>query len=285
MNKPTDNFLLKSRKNKRWKCVKCDRENSLKRYVCSKCGTSQLAKFISIPAGILRDFLYAIGGSAGYSAYREITEKEFSFDIIIFSVVISVVSILIATWIGGGFMKYGIINNEAALPMPTKANTIKTSEETKKSNIYQFLLSSFEAWGNGIFDGISDNFKKSAIKESPEVSTAEMLNESSIKIFLEQCFKVREPDTDEFLFGIVPNNFMITNKCLYINTNTKQGQLHITPLCEIVYYASEGFWKFWEGTLRLKNGKEIQFELKTVPDEGKLRQLQELLNCEQLIDG
>jgi hypothetical protein len=114
-NEPIDDATWSpSRKNKRWKCVKCERENSLKRVVCAKCGTSQQAKYIGI-SGIVRDFLYAAGGSAGYMAFNEITAKEVSVELIIVALVISVISILIATRIGGGFLKYGIVNNDAAI--------------------------------------------------------------------------------------------------------------------------------------------------------------------------
>ncbi len=173
--------------------------------------------------------------------------------------------------------------NEAALSLHTETSTQNISEETKKGSIYQFLLRSYERWKSGMFDGLSDYYKKTATKDSPEVLTGAMLNESSFHMFLERCFKVREPETDESLFTISPNNFMITNKCLYLSTSSKQGEIHIAPLCKIKSYSNKGLW-MKSGILKLKNGKEIQFKLEAVPDEKRLRQLQELLNCEQLID-
>lgn len=173
--------------------------------------------------------------------------------------------------------------NEVALSGQTKSDAVNISEEAKKSNTYQFLLGSYERWRDGIFDGLSDYYKKTATKDSPEVLTAVMLKETSFNTFLERCFKVREPETGEILYTISPDNFMITSKCLYLNTRIKQGQLHIAPLCDIASYNNKGVW-MKSGTLRLKSGKEIQFKLDAVPDEGKLRQLQELLNCKELID-
>ncbi len=173
--------------------------------------------------------------------------------------------------------------NEAVFPAPPKRSPPEISEELKEGDIYQYLLNSYSSWKAGVFDAISDYYKKTATKDSPEALTATMLNEAPFVTFLEQCFKVRQPDTSEYMFIISPNNFMLTNKCLYINTKLKEGTLHTIPLCDIVAYSSKGLW-MKTGVLALKNGDAISVKLDAVPDEGMLKQLQEQLNCDQSIE-
>jgi len=113
--------------------------------------------------------------------------------------------------------------------------------------------------------------------------TRNVLNAQSYQTFLRGCFKVRVPDNDESFVAIFPGSFMMTNKHLYIYTNTRRDTLHHIHLCEIASYENEGEW-IKSGTLTLNDGKVIQFKLDAMPDEKVVRQLQEMLDCEHLIE-
>lgn len=172
---------------------------------------------------------------------------------------------------------------DLALNIPNKTTALEVSDEIKKGAIYPFLLKSYEAWRDGVFDDFSDYYKKAATKDSPEVLTGLMVNDPSYAEFLEVCFKARKPEAEEYLYTIFPSDFMMTNTFLYLNTRSKNGQLHCIPLCNIKAYTNQGLW-VKRGTLTLTDGKEIAFKLDAVPDETKLRQLQEALRCKELID-
>ncbi len=173
--------------------------------------------------------------------------------------------------------------NELALSLPVERMSLNPSEETKKSDVYQFLNNSYESWRNGYFDTFSNYYKGAATKDSPEKLTGILLNEASYANFLDRCFKVRIPEKDEIMFTISDGNFMVTNTHLYIASDLKLGELYVMHICEISVYTNKGLW-MKSGSIRLKNGNEIRFKLDAVPDENKLRQLQEMLNCKKLID-
>ena len=172
--------------------------------------------------------------------------------------------------------------NLAALNLSPANKAIEVSEDVKQGSMYKFLLNSYENWKAGIFDDLSDYYKDTASKDSPETLTAGLLNEPTYKSFLNTCLKQKEPDNDEYMFTLSPDSFMMTNKNLYINTSAKNGQMHVIHLCEIVQYSNKGFW-MKSGTLGLKDGRKIEFKLDAVPDETRLSELQKKLNCDHII--
>jgi len=197
--------------------------------------------------------------------------------------------------IAGVFFGLGITNIRKGLaskekkhaadnaPNTSLPNLAIVSNEVKQSDAYQFFLSSYENWRDGYFDTFSNYYKDAATKDSPEKLTGILLNETSYVNFLDRCFKARIPESDEIMFTISDANFMMTNTHLYIAPDLKPGELHVIHICEVSAYTNKGVW-MKSGNIQLKNGKEIQFKLDAVPDEKKLRQLQELLNCENLIE-
>lgn len=197
--------------------------------------------------------------------------------------------------IGGAFFGMGIANIKKALTSKEKdqmaygssdtniTDAAKVSSEVKQSGAYQFLLFSYENWRDGYFDTFSNYYKDAATKDSPEKLTGILLNETSYANFLDRCFKVRIPEKNEIMFTISDGNFMVTNAHLYIASDLKQGELYVMHICKISAYTNKGLW-MKSGSIRLKNGKEIRFKLDAVPDEKKLRQLQEMLNCEKSIE-
>jgi len=172
--------------------------------------------------------------------------------------------------------------NEAALGIESAAIE-PPSKEVQASEVYKFLLSSYEAWKDGIFDSYSDYYTKTTKKNSPAELTASMLNEADYKNYIEQCFKRHPPDEGEVMFTISPDSFMTTNTHLYINTNFKKGDLYVIPLCDIAEYTNKGIWTK-SGTIKKKNGQELQFKVDAVPDENAVQHLQKMLNCDRVID-
>lgn len=172
--------------------------------------------------------------------------------------------------------------NEAALGV--KSPVVEPpSQEVQASEVYKFLLSSYDAWKEGVFDSYSDYYVKTTNKNSPAELTASMLKESSYTKFIERCFKHHSPDEGEVMFTISPDSFMTTNTHLYINTQFKKGEMQVMPLCEIVEYTNKGVWTK-SGTIKKKNGQVLNFKIDAVPDESALRHLQKMLNCDTLID-
>lgn len=157
------------------------------------------------------------------------------------------------------------------------------SSEVQASQAYKFLLSSYEAWKEGIFNSYSDYYTKTTQKNSPAELTASMIKEREYKNFLERCLKYHPPETGEVMFTISPDSFMNTNTHLYINTNFKKGDMLVIPLCDIVEYTNKGVWTK-SGTIKKKNGQELHFKIDAVPDENAVRHLQKMLNCDTLID-
>jgi len=170
-----------------------------------------------------------------------------------------------------------------AMNQPTRAERLHVDEATKTDTSYQFVFNSYSAWKDGFFNSYSDYYQKAATKDSPEDLTAILLKDPSYGVFVEFCLTRRQPEIGEFMFTISPEDFMMTNKVLYINSSLKHGKMHILPLCDIVAYTNKGLW-MKTGNFKLRNGQELQVKLGAVPDERKLQQLQKTLQCEQVID-
>ena len=172
--------------------------------------------------------------------------------------------------------------NEAMLGVkPAKVEP--PAPEVLESRPYLFLLSSYEAWKEGIFDSYSDYYTKTTRKNTPAELAASMLKEKVYKSFLERCLKHHPPEPGEVMFTISPDSFMNTNTHLYINTNFKKGDMLVIPLCDIVKYTNKGVWTK-SGTIKKKNGQELHFKIDAVPDENAVLHLQKILNCDDLID-
>ncbi len=157
------------------------------------------------------------------------------------------------------------------------------AESDGESPMYRFLFHSYESQRNGLFDQLGDSFKSNATKYPSDILANSLLNDQPYETFLKKCFKIRVPETDEFLVELYPKSFLLTNKCLYIYTSLKQDVLHTMHICEIPSYEIGGLLRK-SGTLTLNNGKVIKFKRDEVPDEKIVRQLQEMLNCVDLID-
>lgn len=218
-----------------------------------------------------------------------ILELSFLPGLIIIRLVFGFQAGIIHWAIGGAFFYLGLQNikqyrayNKISAENSKTTTALNVSSETKQSEVYKFLLNSYENWRNGYFDSFSDYYKKAATKDNPELLVVNMLNEISFKNFLDNCFSKRLPESNEIMYTISPEEFMITNKTLYINVDTNQDNILAIPLCEIIEYKNKGVW-MKSGIIKLKNGKEIHFKLGAVPDEKSLKQLQEILGCEQLM--
>lgn len=198
--------------------------------------------------------------------------------------------------IGGLFFAFGVDNIRKALKpkqsnkevidektgLPKTINSI-LSEETKKTTLYAFIFHTYQSWHEGLFETLSDYYKNAATKDSPNALTARAFQDPVFKAFIEMCFEVREPEAEESFVTVLPGNFMLTNKCLYILEAPDRGMPRVILLCDMHSYTNTGIW-MKKGNIRLQDGTEISFKLDGVPDEKRVQQLQKALHCEHLIE-
>lgn len=153
-----------------------------------------------------------------------------------------------------------------------------------KADLYNFLYSSYSLWKTGILDAFDGSFKTYASKKPLEKLTNGVLNKDLWLEFLEFCFSLRVTEAGEFMVGMEYQNFLLTNKYLYIYESKKLDKMHVIDLCEIETYKCEKKILTSTLVLNLSNQTEITCKLFQLPSGEAIKFLQELNDCTKLLE-